>query len=70
MTPPISCVAVSNACAMNCCFAPASIAGATGKSYKLTSADLGFKIRAYVKATNSVGPVEVATASTASVTSG
>jgi hypothetical protein len=36
--------------------------GLTAKSYKLTTADLGYRLRAYVRATNSAGSVEVATA--------
>jgi aryl-phospho-beta-D-glucosidase BglC (GH1 family) len=45
-----------------------AIGGQTGTSYKLTTADVGFKIRGYVKATNTAGSVEVASALTAAVT--
>jgi Cellulase (glycosyl hydrolase family 5) len=38
--------------------------GLTAKSYKLLTTDLGFRLRAYVRATNSAGSVEVATALT------
>jgi len=38
--------------------------GLTGKSYKLQTTDLGYRIRAYVRATNSAGTAEAGTALT------
>ncbi len=45
-----------------------TIGGATSRSYKLTSADVGFTIRGYVRATNTAGSVEAATTPSAVVT--
>jgi len=44
--------------------------GLTAKSYKLVTADLGFRIRAYVRATNSAGTAEVKTPLTPVIVNG
>jgi hypothetical protein len=44
--------------------------GLSGKSYKLQTTDLGYRIRAYVEATNTAGTLEVATALTPVIANG